>query len=341
MLVETPPLHELFLILTALTPDGSEENSRLVLHGSSYADEVQKYFGNYASHEAVETVQALLDRGTPQHIAAKVDASAYQMSDGGTFAKRPEYTWIRGAEDNVEPLVPLLQDFAEDTEFKDFFESQTSQKLYADQRRFFEEEADIGGMLLWLNKQYPDTRPFESVRIIVSPLAFAYQHQDGVVDGNFRQLIAHINYPEPQETAPGLSPSASAFYRSLILFTELNHGFIEPRSSALLERIELVFEGGTRFVDLSILSTSYGSGRRVFLEYLNWALISVYACEQFDKADCENIAALVDAAMSEKRGFTDFAAFQTWLLGTRVLNPGRKLQTLTAEMIDWFERSKN
>ena len=341
VLVETPALHELFLIITALTPEGRADNTRFVVQGSDYANIVQQHFGDYASHEAVDAVQALLNKGTPHHIAAKVDASAYRMREDGIFEKRSEYTWIRGSQDHLESLVPSLQNFADDTDFSAFFRSRTSQQLYADQRRFFEEEAKIQRMLDWLNGQYPDTRPFESVRLIVSPLAFAYQHQDGVVDGNFRQLIAHINYPELQETTGALSPSANAFYRSSILFTELNHGFIEPRSSALLDRIEAVFEGGERFVDRSILSTSYGSGRRVFLEYLNWALISVYACERFGDADCQIIATRVSRTMSEERGFADFVAFQDWLLSIRKQNPEAKLQTLTPAMVDWFEQRKN
>ncbi len=338
VLVETPPLHELFLILTSLTQDGRASDTRLVRQASPYAERVRQHFGNSASHEAVAAVQALLSAGIPNHIAAKVDASAYVIDQDGAFAKRPEYTWIRGSEDHLEPVLALLQDFADDTQFASFFRSEASQSLYARQQSFFRDEAQVDQLLAWLNRQYPDTQPFESVRLIVSPLAFGYQHQDGVADGDFRQLIAHINFPEMPETADGLSASALAFSRTAILFTELNHGFIEPRASDVLERIELVFDGGQRFVDLDKVSSAYRSSKRVFLEYLNWALISVYACEHFSEDDCTAIASRVARTMVDERGFSEFEAFQDWLISERSRGAGSKLQELTPVTIDWFEQ---
>ncbi|MDJ0979171.1 MAG: hypothetical protein QNI87_11640 [Erythrobacter sp.] len=335
--VDTPALHELFLIITTLTSEGRNPESRLVRTDTPYAARVREHFGVYFTHEVVGAVESLLAEGTPHHIAAKIDASAYRMRDDGTFEKRPEYTWIRGSEDNLEQLLPMLQDFSEDTDFKSFFRSRASQRLYNQQQDFFRQEAQTQQLLDWLNTEYPETKPFESVRLIVSPLAFAYQHQDGVVDRDFRQLIAHVNFPQRREIAKRLSPSAAAFERTSILFTELNHGFIEPSSPALLERIEKVFWGGNRFVDPEKVSPSYASGRRVFLEYLNWALISIYACEHYSSEDCQVIATSVASTMTDRRGFIDFAEFQDWLLRQRKKNPNVRLHTLTPSMVEWFE----
>lgn len=335
--IETPAVHELTNVIIALTNAGKDPSTALIQIETDYWNDVRTRFGPFIDHPAVRRFQALLEQRVADHMAVKVNASAYALGANGQIKKRSEYTHIRGAGDAFAPYKKEIQDFADETGFPAFFNSARSQETYARQRQFFQHEANIQGLLDWLRAEYPGARPYETVRVVVSPLVFGWQHQDAVADGDFRQLIAHVNYPLPKIEHALLSEPAASFDRASLLFTELNHGFIELNDQTLRRGVQNVFGSGDVFVNRQASNHVYDTGEAVFLEYINWALISVYACENFSGEDCKIISDKVENAMTHGRGFTIFGSFQNWLLEYRAAHRSITMEELTPLAVNWFE----
>jgi len=87
------------------------------------------------------------------------------------------------------------------------------------------------------------------------------------------------------------SDAADEAVRGLILFTELNHGFINPVTEELTDAIYAAMGADLMsYVRSDSAATSYDGHTAVFTEMLNWALMSVYVQSKLDEAIASEVA---------------------------------------------------
>jgi hypothetical protein len=195
-------------------------------------------------------------------------------------------------------------------------------------------------MIEWLKREFP-TSTYNYYNIIFSPLVYANQSTTSFEDNQFKEAQLHINFPfENKELKPRI-PKSYKRYRGNILFTELNHNFINPEAEKYKNQI------GKVFTDLSIWerknssASSYGSSLSCFEEYLNWALVTLYLYDMADKKEFEVIKTLIDERMVNNRGFIKFDLFNSFFLEKyKSKNSKQTIADLYPELINWFALNK-
>ena len=316
--IEIPVAYELVNVAIALTPY-ARENPGLAAP-SPYLDEVRTTFAAQADHPFVTRLDQLMREDGSNYHTLKMNGAAFVLGDDNTVARHPMYKSTGWGGNDLLPLMEEMQDFARATGFAQFYEAHLP--LYNSQVDYLRRDVGVDGMIAWLGTEFPDVTPYDHTYIVFSPLVGYNQSVKTFDEDGFRQLMPHVNFPYPEEDDAELSAEALKLYRGLILFTELNHGYINPTIDAYSGAIQ------DAMPDVSVWAANetaqgYGSGTGIFTEMTNWALISVRAYDVLPEAEADKIAARVERIMVRSRGFTRFGAFQRRFLElTRVRDEG-------------------
>src|SRR5690606_8293031 len=126
--------------------------------------------------------------------------------------------------------------------------------------------------------------------------------------------------------------------RSAILFTEMNHGFINPTTEQYANRLGSALADRAAWADDTRAAVNYPGAEALFNEYMNWALVSLYYRDLMGAEDFAIAhAALIDN-MQNGRGFRKFAAFDAELRRLYTARgPGQTLEDLYPAIIDWID----
>lgn len=334
--VEVPEVYELVNIAIAISPFGQRDRD-MVYHDSPYYAEVQNHFAPFVDHPLIKRVDAMLRANRMDYFPFKMNGYAFVFDAESRIVRSPVYdrTGFAGSLDNaVLPYLDDLQDFAKLSGFRAFYRGH--QELYAQQIRFYEEEAQVARISGWLGERFPSVKPYDGVKIVFSPLVAYNQSLTTIEADGYRELQPHVNYP--YRANRGLTPAGAAIERSAILFTEMNHGFINPVAERYRDRIGKALADRAAWADDTRAPANYRSAQALFDEYMNWALVSVYYRDLMSAEDFAiSHAAIVDN-MQNGRGFLKFAAFDAELLrlyGER--KPGPTLEELYPAILDWVE----
>jgi hypothetical protein len=197
-------------------------------------------------------------------------------------------------------------------------------------------------MLAWLNRNFPEGGGYDGYKVVFSPLVAYNQSATWLETPDYRELQAHVNFPYPQDLARGgaetLSPPSALLFRSSIVFTELNHGFINPETDRHAARAAGAVADRDFWVDAS-KGKSYYPGLATFNEYMNWALVSLRFVDLAPPAEVAGLIERIDRMMVESRGFRRFREFDTFLVALyRGRQPGETIADLYPHILGWFER---
>lgn len=157
-------------------------------------------------------------------------------------------------------------------------------------------------------------------------------------------LQPHVNFPYPQDArryfrGPEMSERAEAIFRGNIVFTEINHGCLNPESDKYAGRIARAISNRDRWVDKGKGPGYYG-GNGAFDEYMNWALVSLRIADYAPREEQDVMIANVDRMMIGGRGFPQFEAFDRFLVALyRDRGPGQTVADLYPRIIEWFEKN--
>ena len=108
-------------------------------------------------------------------------------------------------------------------------------------------------------------------------MVYANQSAQNLEGNGFKEAQAHVNFPYFDQTRSKLFPKTYNLTRGNIVFTELNHSFINPEADKYRKKITEIF------TDLSVWEEKgkpadfgYKSPMSCFNEYMNWGLVSLY-----------------------------------------------------------------
>jgi hypothetical protein len=341
--VEIPQVYELVNIALAITNKGLGDPS-LFYHDSDYHAAVVAWFDHHREEPVIEALDAALRQNPGIYSSLKMNAYAYEFDVNGWIVQSRVYDRTAFPQERINTLRPYikgLQKFADHSNFHEFY--RRNRATYDAQIAFYRDEADVNAMLAWLARNFPGTSPYNSHKIIFSPLVAYNQSSTWLESNGFRELQAHVNYPYPLDLARRaqgvtLSNQAETMARSFIVFTELNHGFINPEADKHAERVLKATDRRELWVDPS-RGPGYYAGISAFNEYMNWGLVSVWVADLAPAEEQPLLIKIVDDMMTNRRGFPQFAAFDAYLLdlyGTR--QPGQTVADLYPRIIGWFEQ---
>lgn len=338
--VEIPEVYELVNVVFALTPTGLQDPN-LVYQKSEYYQRVCSWFDRFRHHPAVGALDQELVADPARYFNLKMNAYSFEFDADGRIVQSRVYDRsgsVGERENSLRRFVPLLDAFARASDFRRFYRQ--SQSLYGDQIRFFETEADVQGMLGWLRGNFPATA-YDGYRIIFSPLVAYNQSATWFVTPGYRELHAHVNFPYSEDLArykaEGLSSAAARVFRGNIVFTELNHGFINPLADGFAARAAAAVAARSVWIDPG-KGPNYYQGIATFNEYLNWGLVNLRFVDLAPASERTAMIALVEDLMVERRGFRRFREFSQFLLGLyERRQPGEPVADLYPSILDWFE----
>jgi hypothetical protein len=333
--VEVPQAYELVNVAIALTEYGRNDRW-LVYKDSTYYKRLMEYFGAHLDHPFVLALDEQLQASPGRYARLKMNGFAFEYDEDGDIRRSSIYdrTGFRGNRDNA--LLPFFEEmkaFSRDTDFREFYEQERT--TYEEQIRFYQEEVDLEAMKSWLGRQFPAVTPYDSVRILFSPLVYGSQSVTWFEQDGFRELIPNVNYP--YRRIEGVRPESETVYRGKIVFTELNHGYINPTADQYKEEVtsavtDVSFWGDERS------TSSYRSPMAMFNEYMNWGLVSLYCLDHTPAEDHQELLRQVDSFMGERgRGFVRFDAFNAFLVDV-YQNRGdqQTIADLYPSIIEWF-----
>lgn len=341
--VDVPEVYELVNIAIAMTPAGLAD-SNLVFHRSDYYREMRARFDPYRGHRAIAAIEAVLKQSIYRYANLKMDGYSFEFDEDGRIVQSKIYdrtSFTSARTNSLRPFIPALQSFADTSNFREFYRAHRS--TYAAQRAFYSDTADVPGMRAWLNRQFPEVTPYDSYKIIFSPLVAYNQSATWLESNGFRELQAHVNFPYPEDlrrAARGvaLSRSAQIILRGEIVFTELNHGYINPEADKYASRVMAAISNRDWWVDPAMGPGYYG-GMSAFDEYMNWGLVSVRAVDFVSPEEQKAIIEPVDQMMVKGRGFPRFAEFDAFLVDLyRNRKTGQTIADLYPQIIAWFEK---
>ena len=334
--VETrvPEFYELLNIAIALT-DVVDDYPDVVPKDTAYFDRLAKAFEGFTDHPLIKRLNADLAADPLVYYVLRSSGLSYEFDRAGRIA--PSATYRRGGFpgsqiNDLDPYIDDLQAFANETDFRSFYAQ--NEATYAAQIGYFEGTLNVAQMLDWLGDNFPDADPPDYTQIILSPLAGSVQFLNRYSQGDFRELQPHINYP--YSGFAGLSEEARPLARGSLLFTELNHGFIEPPESMTQARDEAFERVEFWIAQDSDAEETYGTPELVFDEYVNWSLLSLYMRPLMQAEDWNTFRASIRRTMTQRRGFVHFEAFEeAFVTLDESKAPGTPVANLFPALIDW------
>lgn len=330
--VTVPEVYELGNVLIALSEPKAGLNNLVWKKGSYYQD-VMDWFGKYQEEPIVSKFLDRLKSGGNAYTPLKTEGNSFEFDKKGQIQKRREYDRTGGqARNQWADFLAEIEAFAKKTKFREFYRAHRG--VYEEQSRFFESEAGVPRMVDWLQKQFPNGQAYDFIDIIFSPLVFGWQSSTWFESNGFKVLQPHVNYPYPISYAGygKMSVKGQNVMRGMLVFTEINHGFLNPESDRHAEKVIAATTDLDKWI-VPEMRSAY-SGIAVFNEYVNWALISVWAIDSAPE-DAPEIAKAV-AKIMKNRGFPQFEGFQeNFLKAYRERVSKTTIAYLYPKLIEW------
>jgi hypothetical protein len=333
--IEVPEVYELVNVAIALT-EYARNDRWLVFKDSAYYGSLMDHFGAYLDHPFVLALDEQLQSNPGRYAVLKMNGFAFEYDEDGHIRRSSTYdrTGFRGNRENaLLPFFEEMEAFSRDTDFRAFYGRERA--TYEEQIRFYREEVDLEAMKSWLGRQFPAVDPYDSVRILFSPLVYGSQSVTWFEQDGFRELIPNVNFP--YRRIEGVRPESETIWRGKIVFTELNHGYINPTADQHNQEVisavtDISFWGDERS------TSSYRSPMAMFNEYMNWGLVGLYCLDHAPVQDHEELLRRLDTFMGVKnRGFVRVDVLSDFLVDA-YQNRGdeQTIADLYPSIVEWF-----
>ncbi|WP_229216204.1 DUF4932 domain-containing protein [Dyadobacter frigoris] len=329
-IIEAPEVYELINIIFSLTDYGK---TGAINKGTTYYQEVKKHFTPYASLSAVRTVDSLLKNPDNYYSPLKMDSYAFQFK-GDKIEKFGVYDRVSwGSLNELEPYLSLLESFAKKSGFREFYKKHKS--YYEDLENDFRKNIDVADMKVWLERQFPRTK-YSAIKVIFSPLVGWNQSANSFSDNGFSEAQAHVDFPFITERQKTQNPAMTRGQRSKIVFTEINHSYLNPEAEEYVKEIAKAFSDLSVWITKGKPASTYNNTLPCFEEYMNYGLVTLYYSDIFDKTISEKLRVDLEENMVSFRGFQRFKEFDQEVLRLyKTRKSGQTVADLYPEIIDW------
>jgi hypothetical protein len=328
-------------VAMAVTSFG-RNNKNFIYQKSKYYQAVLSWFDAYRENEFVVAMDSILSLNSGYYASLKMNGYAFVFDESGQIQRSEVYdrTGFRDQKSNMLlPYMEQMQSFADESNFLEFYRQNSD--TYSYQINFYKDSINIPEMQTWLEKNFPGSNTYDTYNIILSPLVAYNQSTTWFESNGFKELQPHINFPYRQDFQ-GLLPisqEAEFTYRGNIVFTEINHGYINPEGDKFGSVLYEAVSNRNKWVDASKSANNY-TGARIFHEYMNWALISLRIIDYVDESEQEKLIKRVERSMETGRGFLQFKSFNQFLLELYTnRNEGSTIADLYPQIIAWFEKN--
>lgn len=325
IVVSTPEPYELFNVAIALTNSGIQDYN-YVNHNTDYYIDVQDYFYNFKNHPFILGLDNFCNNNIYLFNNIKV-GGLYSYFDGDSLVIEKEAYELLS--DSMIIIVDHLMiganQFVRDSDFHSFYNSHT--KIYQDRIRYFKEGIPILNMWKWLESQF--VARYHTYYIPLSPLTGGSHFTEILQFSKEGAIGMFVSGPDH----PIDNPVEEGDY-SRILFTEIDHNYVNPISDLYRIQIDQIFSD----LDKWNKQNGYRTPISTFNEYMTWAVFTCFAYDRYIESDFNKINNHTVDTMESGRKFIRFRNFNEellWLYNTR--QSDEILIDLFPKILDWAE----
>jgi len=338
--IEIPEVYELVNVAIAITPFGVKEKN-FIFKKSAYYKSVRDYFDKFQSHPFVSKLDSVLSRNSGWYATLKMNGNAFEFDENNKVVNSPVYerTGFGGERtNNLRPYFKEMQSFALETNFREFYSVNTD--FYQSQIKFYKDTANVLEMKNWLDNHFPGYNDYDTYKIVFSPLVSYNQSTSWFESNGFKELQPHVNFPylvDFKKLLSSTSKDAVTIYRGNIVFTEINHGYINPEADKYGERIRKTISNRNKWVEKS-RSANYYRGNSTFNEYMNWGLVILRILDYVPKNQQIPLIERVERMMVNNRGFIHFREYNEFMMKLYKNRGNKTLADLYPQIIEWFAK---
>lgn len=137
-----------------------------------------------------------------------------------------------------------------------------------------------------------------------------------------------------------LSINSNRINNMRILFTEIDHDYVNPVSLNYLSQIDSVSANKLKWANENKTGL-YPTPFQIFNEYMTWAVFTLYCYDNYSPSDLEECMRMTEQFMEKKRGFNNYADFDRELLKIYKQYHGqKKVKELFPEILKWCSTYK-
>jgi hypothetical protein len=207
--------------------------------------------------------------GFGSYYEYKHNAYALHLDSTGSVGQHTAFNRIDGSRNRLLDLTTDLTEFARASNFQQFMAQEA--EYHDELKRWYRDEARVEEMLSWLNSEFPGVTPDDGYKVVFSPLVGDNQAARRIATPEYSEWQMHVNFPYESRDR-----SMRAAERQVVVFTELNHAFIDRATAFFESEIDAALGSLDQWVTPTARA-GYPTAQLVFNEYLNWGLVAWFS----------------------------------------------------------------
>ena len=327
-----PKVHELINIAFALTSIG-QKDANMVNNKTDYYADVMNYFIAYKNHPLIDSLNSnMKNYAYDYYYSLRMNACMYTFTKEYSIKNKSPYNRLAfGGTNYLEELLPQLSDFAKKTNFENFY---TANKEYYDSLiTSYYKFVPVKKMWKWLEEK--SSEHYDAYNIYFSPLIGGMHSTNHFTDNDYKETVMFVSAPIFLEE---YTNTEKEIQESRIVFTEIDHNYVNPISDKLTPEINTSFSNRFFWVLDDPGLNGYPNPYTVFNEYITWSLYSLYCMDYFSKNDYDKYIAIMENEMIVKRGFIKFREFDQKLIQLYIKDRNISLIDLSKSILEWSKQ---
>ncbi len=331
---EIPETFELANIAMALTEAGQKDPNMIDQTGG-YFTRLKAYFTPQLNHPLIRRLNEQLKTGG-YNVYQGVRQNAYIMvlNRQGIPTQGGVYKAMWPAANDMAEYPYQWADFVQKSGFRKFY--QNNQPFYQQNIARVKQLLPVKQMQTWLERQFPGIH-YNSQRIVFSPLIGGAHATQKFADRGYQESLMFICDAKAYNQST-LSDAEIAGLYSSIVFTEVDHNFVNPTSDKHLTAINTVFNDRPKWTRKGD-SDHYGNAYEIFNEYMTHGVHLLYIKDNYPLNVYELVRKERVDLNASQRGFYRFEAFVNEL--QRLYASKEATQTIAdlyGPLLDWAKR---
>jgi Domain of unknown function (DUF4932) len=334
-IVYSPKVHELVNIALALTDTG-RKNHNMINNKTEYYEKVISFFDKYKKHSLIDSLNKnMKDDALNYYYNLKMNACMYSFDKKNKIVNNSPYTRLGwGGNNYLQELLPLLEKFAKESEFEKFYLRNST--YYQSLIDTYYKVVPLSKMWKWLENKFSER--YDSYKVYFSPLVAGMHSTEYFSDNGYKETVMFVNAPIFSKETNFIEKKLES---SRIVFTEIDHNYINPISDKLSSEIKKSFNNRFYWVLDDPGLNGYPTPYKIFNEYMTWSLYSLYCLDNFPKDDYKKYIKTMENEMVVKRGFIKFKEFNQKLIELYSKDKNIKMIDLMKSILEWSKQKQN
>ena len=335
-------VYELANILLLLSPSG--QKAKNMDTQSDYYKKVMDHFSPFLNHPVFRSLDFPDSLFFKNYYDFRENSFCFVFEKDKIIRPGPYY-YVMGGEETAysglfKRLIPEIEDFARLSKFSKFYQSNFD--FY---KQLIERESQLlplKNKWTWIEHQFRKIR-FNSYKIVFSQIIHSTHSTQrfSTLDKSrhwFKESVMFISGPSGYDRNKKLTEKQKEGLLSGIVFTEIDHNYVNPTSDDYEFTIDSIFSNRPLWTQSRGEKGFYSSPISVFNEYMTHGLFTLYVLDNFETTEAHFLIRQRETLMVEGRGFSKFREFNQMLVKLRNDNNSLSVAKLYPHILNWCKK---